>query len=144
MSVQDLAQEILSLEPGAIRGTLRTFGCWFGRPWDNTHWLRRAEVDGDLLSLSFQNDELLEVWRPSQLLISESSLPIPETSPVRLSLTIPMAARVRWSWYLFGREKEPENLRHHDYVVNGDLVTSTTSSEWPSDPSLDEPAVELL
>ncbi len=59
------------------------------------------------------------------------------------TIKIQKASKVKWSWYYYGKPKEPENLLYYEFVVNGEDVVSTTNSPWSNKPSLDEAAVEL-
>ncbi|MDH3379827.1 MAG: hypothetical protein OEQ39_23130 [Gammaproteobacteria bacterium] len=131
MRNMNIAEEIMKLEPDLRSGTLRTFGCWFGRPMDNYHQVQSAVFDGEVLRITFNEGETLEVWNPSNLVIEETKIKIPK------------ASKVKWSWFYYGKPKEPENLLHYKYVVEGNAVSSTTNSRWPTTPSMDEAAVEL-
>ena len=127
----NIADEIMELEPVKRSGTLRTFGCWFGRPMDNYHRAESATFDGEVLRIVFNEGEILEVWNPSTLVIEETTV------------KIQTASKVKWSWYEYGKLREPENLLHYEYVVKGNDVVSTTNSLWPNNPSIHEAAVEL-
>ena len=127
----NIADEIMELEPSKRGGTLRTFGCWFGRPMDNYHQVVAATFDGEILRIAFDEGETLEVWNPSNLVIDG------------VVIKIPKATKVKWSWFYYGKTKEPENLLHYEYVVQGNSVSSSTNSPWPNEPSIDEAAVEL-
>ncbi len=127
---KNIAERFMALDPKVRGGCLRTFGCWFGRPMDNRHRSVSASFDGVVLRILFDDDETLEVWNPSELVVGEK-------------VKIPKASRVKWSWYFYGEPKTPENLKYYDYRVEDGGVTSDTNSAWPARPSIDEPAVEL-
>ena len=131
MRNMNIAEEIMALEPSKRSGTLRNYGCWFGRPMDNYHQSESAEFDGEVLKIIFNEGETLEVWSPSNLVIEGTTIKIQN------------ASKVKWSWYYYGKAKEPENLLHYEYIVKGNDVTSTTNSPWPNKPSIHEAAVEL-
>jgi len=125
------ADEIMALEPIMRKGTLRTFGCWFGSPRDNYHQVESAEFDGEVLKIMFNEGETLEVLNPSCLEVEGTTIKIPK------------ASKVKWSWYYYGKPKEPQNLLYYDYEVGSHDVKSTTNSPWPNHPSIQESAVEL-
>jgi hypothetical protein len=53
--------------PNIKSGTLRFWGEWFGRPYDNMHTLVRCEYAHDVLTLYFNEGEVLSVWNPKAL-----------------------------------------------------------------------------
>jgi hypothetical protein len=76
-------------------GSLRFWGEWFGRPYDNCHTLVSCRAEEDVLRLSFDQGETLSTWSPTGLTLDKS------TSD---------ADRVRWEWFSYGKAKTPENL----------------------------------
>lgn len=48
-------------------GTLRVFGDWFGKPYDNFHIVVGATSSGDDLIVTFGDDEQLIVNAPGRL-----------------------------------------------------------------------------
>lgn len=60
---EDIAGRIKNLA-SQMRGTLRFWGQWFGRPYDNCHQLAECEAAGDVLRLTFDEGETLCVWSP--------------------------------------------------------------------------------
>jgi hypothetical protein len=60
----EIAERIASALPDLKRGTLRMFGDWFGRPWDNLHTIVAAEAEENCLILHFDEGETLRVWEP--------------------------------------------------------------------------------
>ena len=127
----NIAERLMALPQNVRSGTLRTFGCWFGRPMDNFHRCVAANMSGNVLSLRFDGDEELEVTDPSDLKVDGEVL------------RIPTASKVRWSWYFYGKPKTPENLMYYEYRVSGGGVEADTNSPWPTKPTSTEPAVEL-
>jgi hypothetical protein len=102
---------------------------------DNMHSLVGCESNQDLLRMYFNEDEVLNVWVPSGLVLEESTFQIRD------------AERVRWEWFAYGRPKIPANRFFKDFVKNGNSVVASTNVDWytpdlRTDPSL--PAVEIL
>ncbi len=44
-------------------GSLRIFGDWFGRPYDNIHILKTFSFVDDILTVTFDDDETLIIWK---------------------------------------------------------------------------------
>jgi hypothetical protein len=135
LEAESIANRIREASPQLKRGTLRFWGSWFGRPYDNFHSLVRCESDQDLLRMYFDEDEVLSVWVPSGLILEESTFEIRD------------AERVKWEWFAYGRPKIPANRFFQDFVNNGNSVAASTNLDWyipdlRTDPSL--PAVEIL
>ena len=86
-------------------GTLRFWGVWFGRPYDNWHTITSAEATNEeILQVTFGEGESLSVWHPLHWSFSKSEF------------LIRSASRVLWQWHLYGKPKTPENLRQYDLV----------------------------
>jgi hypothetical protein len=111
---------VLEEHKKVVRGSLRIFGDWFGRPHDNCHVLATVVADEDHLSLRFDRGESLQIWAPSA----------PEFSAHRLGVRL--ASRVRWEWFCYGRPHLPENQYFLDYVVVADRINATTNVDWYS------------
>jgi len=105
-----LASQITALLPRIKSGTLRFFGEWFGREWDNHHEVTCATADGDDLIVNFDEGEELTVSRPRAAKIS------PDDFLIR------NADRARWQWFYYGRPQIPENRYLLEYVRKGDRV----------------------
>lgn len=117
-----------------VRGSLRIFGEWFGRPHDNCHELMSMVAEADSVILGFDQGESLQVWSPSD----------PEFVSHRFAIR--SASHVRWEWYYYGRPHLPQNRYFLDYIVAGKTVDATTNVDWYSPalhPSLHEYAVIL-
>jgi len=116
--------------------SLRLFGEWFGgRPLENA--LEVVGVVGlrQRLTLFFDEDEVLDVWKPAALRVE------PE------SIRIHIASRVLLQWYYYGRPHVAANLFYSEYRVEGDRVVGETSADWyvaRMRPRIEEPAVELV
>ena len=61
-----IADQIRQGLPTLKRGTLRFWGQWFGRPYDNIHTITGASSDRDALVVNFDNGETLLILRPSK------------------------------------------------------------------------------
>src|SRR5687768_5944486 len=79
------------------RGSLRIFGDWFGRPGDNVHIPKTFSLVNDVLTVTFDNKEILTIWNPSHVQIEERMFKVGE------------ASKVRWEWFYYGRPKIQEN-----------------------------------
>jgi hypothetical protein len=58
-----IEQRLPDIEPG----TLRFWGEWFGRPYDNQHRLIGCDAESDLLHLRFNEGEVLSIDSPLDL-----------------------------------------------------------------------------
>jgi len=90
------ARDLHAVIAAVKRGSLRTFGDWFGRPMDNIHVARSARVEGDDLVITFSGDEELRLTCPADWEFSESTFRVRN------------ADRVVWRWYSYGHPKTPE------------------------------------
>ncbi len=117
-------------------GSLRVFGDWFGRPYDNQHVVVAAEASGDDLVVTFNEDECLVVTSPEGWEFNERVF------------CIRRGRRVIWRWYSYGLPKVPHNLYTIEHRVNerGD-IEAKSDVDWyqPSfEPDAKLPAAELL
>jgi hypothetical protein len=136
-SLQDIANEVSAVLPNAKRGALRFWGDWFGRPFDNGHRLTECQASVDCLRLRFDEGEVLAVWNPSDVEITETTFRIGN------------ATALRWTWFYYGRPKTLENIYYRDYVqqdggiifrTNGDTVPG---NGWLGEDATSYPAVEM-
>ena len=127
----NIAERLMALPEHVRSGTLRTFGCWFGRPHDNIHRCVAASVEESVLLLRFDRAEELEVTDASDFTVDGDVLRIPK------------ASKVRWSWYDYGRPKTADTLMYYEYRMSDGSVRVETNSPWPEKPVPTEPAVEL-
>jgi len=110
---QEIANHITAILPNVKRGTLRFWGQWFGKPYDNYHWLVACDATEDC-RLRFNEDEVLAIWDPADAEITETTF------------RIGSATSIRWTWYYYGRPKTPENLFYIDYAQqDGGIVFRT-------------------
>lgn len=84
-------------------GTLRFWGEWFGRPYDNFHIPVGAELAGDILTIRFKNGEKCTVYDPSEI-VNEPN-----------DFHIARASKIVWEWYCYGKEHTPKNLCRREY-----------------------------
>jgi YD repeat-containing protein len=116
-------------------GTLRFWGVWFGRPYDNVHRIVASEHDRGVLRLRFNEDERLTVWSPARLTLDSSVFQIDD------------AERVLWEWFSYGRPKTQENLYFYDFVKTPETIVANSNVNWfepnmKTDSTL--PAAEIL
>jgi hypothetical protein len=126
---------IQSLLPNVKAGTLRMWGEWFGKPYDNVHRIVECAGDNALLSLGFEGGEKLSIWQPEGLEVG------PDTFSVK------SATKVRWEWDYYGRPKLPQNRYFREFVVEGSSIFPATNVDWYApkfEPSLRHHAAELL
>lgn len=132
---EKLGSEINRALPSVKSGTLCFFGEWFGRPYDNWHEIATASAAGDELIIRFNQDETLTIWNPANAKISEEYFDIVS------------ASRVRWEWFLYGREKTNENLRFEDFLVADGVIAVTHNIDWYTPdfkPTSDKSAVRIF
>jgi hypothetical protein len=131
----EIAEHINNLLPDVISGTLRFFGEWFGRPYDNCHTIKAASTKDECLIITFDEKETLSIWNPSEFQITETKF------------QIKYASRVLWQWYCYGRPQTPENLYYFDYVFENSIIAAKTNVDWYKPelkPDLNEPAVKIF
>jgi hypothetical protein len=85
----EIVLRINNLLPRVKKGTLRFFGEWFGRPYDNVHSIESAEAKDHRLILTLNEKETLSIWNPSSFKINEDEF------------QIDIASRVFWQWYSY-------------------------------------------
>ena len=132
---QKMAQTIDRARPRLKRGSLQFFGEWFGRPWDNSHSIVAAKGNENCLRLTFDDDETLDVWDPTELELESDHL-----------FVIRSASRVRWEWFSYGEPKTPDN-RHYIEYRNGDNAiqrhADRPASVGPATANPHQPAVTI-
>ena len=121
--------------PSVKIGTLRFWGEWFGRPYENWHQIIGADAEDDVLRLLFNEGETLTIWAPASLELERQVFRIAE------------ADHVRWEWHSYGHPKTPENRFFMDFVKSADSIVATTNANWYErelKPTLSAAAVEIL
>ncbi len=119
--------------PNVKSGTLRFWGQWFGRPYDNIHTVTGASSSDEVLEVRFDNGETLRVFEPTGAVVGSARF------------TIGNASRVRWEWNAYGNP--PGRRYFEEYVWQGGEVDARTDVDWYTPvlrPSVTEPAVEIL
>jgi hypothetical protein len=132
-----IARQLPDIEPG----TLRFWGEWFGRPYDNAHRLVSCDAQADLLHLHFNEEEVLSVWAPRDLHIG------PGRPSSQAILRIRNAARVRWEWFSYGRPHVAANRCFRDFVKTADGIAATANAGGHVPKLIPDPtaaAVEML
>ena len=118
-------------------GTLCFWGHWFGKPYDNLHRIVSVDmnVPSSVLTLRFDQNETLIITNPVEI----------EEFPNRILIN--KADKVYWQWYYYGKAQEIENIFHHEYVREGNILSGKTNINWRnedfSDLSISKPAVVL-
>jgi hypothetical protein len=119
--------------PSLPSGTLRFWGVWFGRPYDNIHRIVSCSAYDDVLTLLFNEAETLTVRAPRRATVDAQVF------------RIRSADEVRWEWYSYGLPQTPEN-RHHLHLIRAGRRVRIESN-WPFEESLPDSAacaVEIL
>jgi hypothetical protein len=132
-----IKQHLPDIEPG----TLRFWGEWFGRPYDNQHRLITCEAQDGLLRLHFNEGEVLSITAPKELHVGPSRL---HSQPI---LRIREADRIRWAWFYYGRPRVAANLYFYEFVRTPHGVEASTNVDWYTPhlkPIATEPAAEFL
>jgi hypothetical protein len=122
-------------------GSLCVWGDWFGKPLDNQHILVAAVEDGDMLVLTFDEDEVLTVRGPRDWVVDPHG---PPGSPV---LRIEGADQVEWEWYPYGHAKLAESRRREVHWLEGGRVRALAEPGPFASvlaPTLEKPAVIFL
>ena len=136
MSEAERLARLIGEQPRPVHGSLRVFGDWFGKPYDNDHTVTRAAAEGDQLTIGFDEGETLVVWRPQGGFIDATN-----------GLRISRASRVRFEHFYHGRPRVQQNRYFVEHVVSGASVSARTDADWYTPhfaPSAAHPAVELL
>ena len=126
----NISEEFMNLEKGLRSGSLCLFGFWFGRPMDNYHRSCSATVENDLLTIGFDQGEILEVWNPLKLVVDSHVLHIVG------------ASKVKWSWFEYGKMKSPENLRSMQFIVDS-IHIFDGNNQIVKGASITEPAISI-
>jgi hypothetical protein len=124
MTIAEEYAERIAAQLGLLKsGTLRIWGEWFGRPYDNIHRIVGARANGTILTLSFDEGETLTIYDPDRGTFDENVF------------CIELATRVRWEWYLYGKDHSADNLHFLDYLLGREgwtLQTNWHSSRPPN------------
>jgi hypothetical protein len=132
--VKQFADDINGLLPNIKSGTLRFFGVWFGKPMDNWHRIVSANANGNVLTIIFNEGEVLEVSEPKTCLFSSSHFEIRN------------AQRVLWKWHYYGRPKTDGNLYYYDFEFEDKVIRMKTNVDWFTEKQvaqITEPAIRI-
>jgi hypothetical protein len=134
-----------------IGGTLRFWGQWFGKPYDNWHRLVHYEAQGDLLQLHFNENETLSIWAPRKAAFKERPHPMepgswsPSGRVVKEHVfRIADANRVRWEWFYYGRPQTVANRHFIEFARTGSGIETASDTERALRADPKQPAVELI
>ena len=142
--LNEIVRSLSQVQPN-LAGTLRFFGQWFGRAYDNVHRVTSITADKHDLVVSFDHSEVLRVTDPSGLALHPR-----EKGNISLEppvVTITRASRVHWDFAKYELKMNPRRRFHIDYRVDGGRLKIDTNVNWyrldksEADPSA--PAVEL-
>ena len=126
---------ILRLLPSVKSGTLRIWGDWFGRPYDNCHRVIEAAADEVSVTVGFDQGETLRVWRPVGFEIDATTF------------RIRGAERIRWEWFYYGRPPESQNRFFLDSTHRAGFIQGQSNVDWYSPAFQTDavmPAIELV
>jgi YD repeat-containing protein len=132
---EKICDEIRKALPQINPGSLRFWGVWFGRPYDNLHRIVASEHNSGVLRLRFNEEELLTVWSPVGLTLDISVFEIED------------AQRVLWEWFSYGSPKTPANRFFYDFVKTPEtIVASSNVNSFVPNLKTDStlPAAEIL
>ena len=134
MKSKNICNEIAKQLPKIKRGSLRIFGVWFGRPYDNVHTIVEIQDDGGVMKLRFDQCETLYVYNPDG--VDANSV----------AFRIRSADRVRFEWVPYGSRNANATQNFIDFQKSDDGVfIKTNSREFLQEtPQVESMAVELL
>jgi hypothetical protein len=121
--------------PDVNRGSLRFWGQWFGRTYDNVHTIVKCEASGQILRLFFDEGETLSITLPKGISVKNSLF------------NIKNATSVKWEWFSYGLPKVASNLRFLEFQNKGlhiDVTSDRDSYQLNLTAKLRYPAVEIL
>ena len=115
-------------------GSMRFWGEWFGRPYDNFHKPLSAEFNGGVLTIRFDGGEQCTVYDPS-VIVNEPN-----------DFHVERASKIAWEWYYYGKERAPENLCRWEFTLIDNAVSlkcSGTSQKCASNADPREYALQM-
>lgn len=120
----------LEVKPG---GSLRFYGEWFGRPYDNYHKILECMFKDGILDITFDTGETVRIWNPNNIIFDDNEL------------TIKNATCVEFLRYYNGKPQTKESLIIDRYA-NDELIHPSIKSGKVYHKMIkqDYPAVELL
>lgn len=115
-------------------GTLRFWGEWFGRPYDNLHKVRTAQFDTTTHELFIYFDyEVLQIKQPHGICNTEREFYVHD------------AKEILWQWHSYGEptSKDKQNIIIYKKNADGTFSKSYKGTKKPFLPT-ESKAVELL
>lgn len=85
-------------------GTLRFWGDWFGRPYDNYHTVIAAYKTENLLVLHFDQGEKCTIYEPKAIVNEKEQFHIAQ------------ATKIIWEWYAYGKPHTSQYLCKRCYT----------------------------
>ncbi len=134
MDVSAIASQINAV-PNLKAGSLRFWGEWFGKPYDNQHTVVGCRSEGSTLVLDFDGAETLRIDDPKGVQFNPKVFSVAD------------ATAVRWEWFYYGRPHTPGNRYFYAFVRSDSRITASTNVDWYKPnlaPSATEKAVEIL
>ena len=134
-SAEELAEWITATLPDIKTGSIRLWGVWFGRPYDNCHRIVGCDAAEEAVRIRFDHDEVLSVFSPRRASID------------RRTFRIDDADRVLWEWFRYGRPQTAENRCFREFIRSTAGVVSARTNDdasGPLKPIGSEPAVEIV
>ena len=132
MEAMEFIKEINNLEekPG---GTLRFYGEWFGRPYDNYHKILECVFRDGILEIKFDAGETIRIWNPNNIILNKNELIIKDSTCVEFLR------------YHYGKTQKKENLIIDRYS-NGELINPSIKNGKIYNKIITQgyPAVELM
>ena len=104
------------------RGTLRFFGKWFGRPYDNHHEILKCHFKEEVLEIEFDAGETVKISEPEDFSFNDDSILIHD------------AAYVELSRYAYGSPQTDENL----------IIDRYSEKDVETTEKINHPAFELF
>ncbi len=120
-SATEAVTVIRSRTPDLKAGTLRMFGEFFGRPYDNLHSIVGAVIEADCLVVHFDQGETLRVWDPREVIAN------------RHTFRVTFASRVRWTWFSYGSRHTPADVCFMDFRHTDEGVLLSWQRSWSDD-----------
>lgn len=134
-TIETVCKQLKSQLPKVKSGSLRIWGQWFGRPYDNFHTVTDCHTMGDAIKITFNEAEELTIWQPQGINITQTEFQIDE------------ASRVRWEWFYYGRPPTPRNRYYVEYSIENNVLKRDSNADFFSPDAYLEsagPAAELL
>ena len=118
-------------------GTLKIWGKWFGKPYDNFHEIEEIKFDENKnqLEIVFDEKEKMTIVEPSKILIGDKELKILK------------ANQIKWEWYLYGEKQTEENLKFESFINNGISIKYETNfhlKNMITKTKITEPALRII